>query len=148
MKFVLSSDHGGVHLKGAVKKYLLEKNFSVEDLGPCTSDKSTDYPENADMLVAKILSNKENMGVLICGTGIGVSMRANRYKGIRAALVSNDFTAKSAKAHNNANVICFGERVTTAEEMHKYMDIFLQTEYEGGRHDARLEKLDAPLAAK
>lgn len=148
MNFVLASDHGGVVLKSAVKKYLEENGIDVEDLGGFDPDALDFFPENADMLVEKILENSESTGVLICGTGIGISMRANRYMGIRAALVHNEFTAESAKKHNNANIICFGERVTTASEMRSYMDIFLKTEYEGGRHIERLEKLDAPLITK
>jgi ribose 5-phosphate isomerase B len=148
MKFFVASDHGGVTLKAAVKDYLAEKDFSVVDLGTSEAEKSTDYPDNADDLVQKMLLTEGAMGVLICGTGIGVAIRANRYKGIRAALVHNDFTAEYAKAHNDANVICFGARVTTADEMRCYMDIFLNTDYEGGRHDERVRKLDAPLVTK
>lgn len=145
MHWVIASDHGGVHLKAAVKKYLETRGFSVDDMGVNDADTPACYPENADSVAISLLNGKADMGVLVCGTGIGVSMRANRYKGIRAALVSNAFTAQSAKAHNNANIVCFGERVTSPEEMQQYMDIFLKTEYEGGRHEQRLAALDAPL---
>lgn len=146
MDWFISSDHGGVNLKSAINKYLKEKNININDLGTNSSTESTDYPDNADILVQKILNNQNNMGILICGTGIGVSIRANRYKGIRAALINNEFTAKSAKEHNNANIICFGERVTTIEQAKKYIDIFLNAKYQGGRHNKRLKKLDAPLS--
>ena len=101
-----------------------------------------DYPDFAETLVKHILAKEADLGILLCGTGIGISIAANRHKGIRAAILYDDFTAESAKAHNNANIVVFGGRTMTAEQAIKRLGIFLKTAYEGGRHEQRLCKMD------
>ena len=103
---------------------------------------SVDYPAYADKMAANILAQKADLGILVCGTGIGISIRANRHKGIRAALLYSDEVAEMAKKHNNANVIVFGGRTMTPEDVRKRIEIFLNTEFEGGRHQKRLDMLD------
>ena len=143
MKIVLGSDHGAYELKNELLDYLKSKeNIEVIDCGVNSSD-SVDYPDCADTVVETILNKNADLGVLCCGTGIGISIRANRHKGIRAALVYDQFTAEMAKAHNNANILCFGGRTTSVSDAKSYLDTWLNTSFEGGRHQRRLDKLDA-----
>lgn len=139
----LGADHGGVALKIAIKQ-ALERNWPIVDLG-CYTDDRVDYPDYAAQVSKHVLSTPGSAGILVCGTGIGISIKANRYPGIRAALVYSAFTAEMAKAHNNANILCFGGRTITLEEALACINVWAETAYEGGRHDARLKKLDAPL---
>lgn len=148
MNWVLASDHAGVNLKKALLAFLEEQGHFAYDLGVEDETQKIDYPEPADKAVEALLSGGADMGILVCGTGLGVCMRANRYKGIRATIVHDDFTAKAAKEHSNANVLCFGERVTTEEKALTHLKIFLESTFEGGRHIPRLEKLDAPLVTE
>ena len=142
-RIVLGSDHGAFQLKDELVAYLKKKDdVTVIDAGVNSTD-SVDYPDYADKVVNLIKNNEADAGVLCCGTGIGISIRANRHKGIRAALLHDDFTAEMAKAHNNANVICLGGRTTTIEDAKRYVDIWYATEFEGGRHQRRLDKLDS-----
>ena len=142
MRCVVASDHGAIELKQGIVDYLSSiGTVSVQDLGVHTQD-SVDYPDIANLVVQAILTEKADIGILCCGTGIGISMRANRSKGIRAALVYSEFTAQMAKAHNNANVLCLGGRTTTRQDAITYVQTWLDTQYEAGRHDARLLKLD------
>jgi len=103
---------------------------------------SCDYPDFSDAVVQDLLSQKSDLGILICGTGIGMSIRANRYKGIRAALVHDLFTAENAKKHNNANILCLGERVLSQDLAFSLISTWLNASFEGGRHEKRIEKLD------
>lgn len=139
----IGSDHGGYELKTWIKEQC-SHHYAVKDLG-CYSTDRVDYPDIATSVAKAVLSTPGSIGVLICGTGIGISIKANRYPGIRAALVYNAFTAEMAKRHNNANILCFGERTTTKEDALSYLRIWEETTYEGGRHDIRLQKLDSPL---
>ena len=132
-KIVIASDHAGFSLKEEVKKHLNEKGVEFEDLGTNSKD-SVDYPVFASKLCKKIQSGEYETGILICGTGIGMSMAANKHKGIRAACVSDTFSARATRMHNNANVLCFGERVVGAGLAFELVDAFLFTDYEGGRH--------------
>lgn len=141
MKIALAADHGGFEMKNQIAQYLKNKNFDVFDLGTNSSD-SVDYPDFAQKVVLKLLQSEADLGILVCGTGIGISIAANRHKGIRAALLYDDYVAKVAKEHNNANVLCFGGRTMKIEDVLKRIDIFLAAKYEGGRHDRRLCKLD------
>ena len=141
MTIVIASDHGALELKDAIKIHLASRSIDCIDLGAHNSD-SVDYPDYADKVANAILDGTADKGILCCGTGIGISIRANRYKGIRAALIYNDFTAEMSKAHNNANVICLGGRTTPPELALTLIDIWLDTEFEGGRHQNRLNKLD------
>jgi len=143
-RIALGSDHGGYPLKTTIKAHLASKSPALElhDFGT-EDDASVDYPDFARTVVQAIKKGKADVGILVCGTGIGISMMANRYKGIRAAVVHDEFTAKMAKAHNNANVLCLGGRTTDPDLAEKLVDIWLETPFEGGRHQARLDKLDA-----
>ena len=141
MKIAIASDHGGVDLKEIISNFLKNKNFEVVDLG--TNDTtSVDYPIFADKLADNILKKESDLGILVCGTGVGISIRANRYKGVRAALLYDDEVAVMAKKHNNANVIVFGGRTMNSNDVLKRIDIFLNTEFEGGRHQKRIDLLD------
>ena len=142
MRCVLGADHGGLELKDELKAFLSEKeDVAVEDLGTYSSD-SVDYPDFAEKVAKAILNGEADCGVLVCGTGVGISMKANRYKGIRAALVHSEFTAKMAKVHNNANVLCLGGRTTSVDQAKDFVRIWLEADFEGGRHEGRLAKLD------
>lgn len=141
MKFVVASDHAGVDMKDFIADFLKNKNFDVVDLGT-NGTTSVDYPVYADKLANYILSNNDVLGILVCGTGVGISIRANRYKGIRAAILYSDEVAEMVKKHNNANVMVFGGRTMSKEDIIRRIDIFLNTEYEGGRHQRRIDMLD------
>lgn len=141
MKIAIGADHGGFQAKEALISYLQSKRFDVKDLGT-NSEASVDYPDFAQKVCQEILNAQADLGVLICGTGIGISIAANRFKGIRAALLYSDDVARLAKLHNNANIAVFGGRTMSVQEMKQRLEIFLNTEFEGGRHIHRLEKLD------
>lgn len=141
MKIAIASDHAGLEMKNFIGNVLKEKQIDVLDLG--TNDTtSVDYPLFADKVAEAVLNHKADLGVLVCGTGIGISIRANRHKGIRAALLYSDDVAEMVKKHNNANVIVFGGRTMTKNDVAKRIDIFLNTEFEGGRHQKRIDMLD------
>lgn len=141
MKIVAAADHGGFEMKNQIVEYLRKQGFAVEDLGTNSAD-SVDYPDFAEKAAAKVLAGQADLGILVCGTGIGISIAANRHKGIRAAILYDDYVAKVAREHNNANVLCFGGRTMTTEDVLRRIGIFLKAAYEGGRHDRRLCKLD------
>ncbi|MDD4556535.1 MAG: ribose 5-phosphate isomerase B [Alphaproteobacteria bacterium] len=143
MKIAIAADHGGYGLKQALMAYYHNKNqdIKLEDLGTY-SEESCDYPDVVKPVVAEVLNKQCDFGILICGTGVGISIAANRYKGIRAALVYNEFVAQVVKEHNNANILVFGGRTMTLEEVVRYIEIFNATSFEGGRHNRRIEKLD------
>lgn len=139
MKIAIASDHGGFEMKEAIKQHY--KEFDMLDLGTNTPD-SVDYPDFAKKMVQTLFAKKADLGILICGTGIGISIAANRYKGIRAALIYNSEVAKLAKQHNNANVLVFGGRTMDVDDVINSIDTFIQSEYEGGRHQRRLDKIE------
>ena len=140
MKLAIGSDHGGFALKEAIKDYLLNNGYEVEDFG-CFSEESVDYPDFA-LKVAKAVSCGEfERGILICGTGIGISIAANKVKGVRAALCHDGLTARLAKQHNNANILCMGGRTTGVETAKDIVDNWLNSEFEGGRHLRRINKI-------
>ncbi len=141
MKIVAAADHGGFEMKNQIVENLRKQGFAVEDLGTNSAD-SVDYPDFAEKAAAKVLAGQADLGILVCGTGIGISIAANRHKGIRAAILYDDYVAKVAREHNNANVLCFGGRTMTTEDVLRRIGIFLKAAYEGGRHDRRLCKLD------
>ena len=141
MKIVAAADHGGFEMKNQIVEDLRKQGFAVEDLGTNSAD-SVDYPDFAEKATAKVLAGQADLGILVCGTGIGISIAANRHKGIRAAILYDDYVAKVAREHNNANVLCFGGRTMTTEDVLRRIGIFLKAAYEGGRHDHRLCKLD------
>lgn len=136
-EIILGSDHGGYKLKTEIKKYLEENGYSVQDVG-CYSLESCDYPVIAETVAKKVLS-ENNKGILVCGTGIGVSIAANRHKGIRASHCTDTFTARMTRMHNDSNILCLGERITGVGLALDIVDIWLNTEFEGGRHQKRIE---------
>ena len=136
-KIALASDHAGFELKEKIKKYLIENGYIVTDCGT-DSTASCDYPEFANKLCLAIKEDPEMQGILICGTGIGMSMAANRYKHIRAALCHNEFTARLTRQHNNANVLCMGARTIGEELAFETMKVFLSTDFMGDKHERRI----------
>lgn len=139
---VLASDHNGVALKEKIKNYLKNNNHLVVDLGPYETENKVDYVDYASQL-AEIVSRKDvDKGILICGTGVGMSIAANRFDNVRAALVHNEFTAPKCREHNNANVLCLGSWITDEEQSLKILDTWLTTDFGEGRHVKRVEKLD------
>ena len=141
MNILLANDHAGIDLKNEIKKTLESKGYSVRNLG-CDSDESVDYPDYAHPLAEEVSKNNKLKGIIICGSGIGVSMAANKHKGVRSALCWNQETAKLSRSHNNANVLSLPARFLDKEEAVKIVDIFLNTEFEGGRHERRVEKIN------
>ncbi len=141
MKIYISSDHGGYNLKGYVKKYVSESGYEIEDLGT-NSEESVDYPDYAEKLCKKVFENKAK-GILICGTGIGMSMSANKMKGIRAALCGNEYLAKMSRRHNNSNVLCLGGRVIGEELACNIVKVWLETDFsKEERHHKRVGKIN------
>lgn len=138
----IGSDHGGYELKCHVIKHLEEKGIEYKDFG-CYDEVSVDYPDIAKAVGEAVVSGECENGILICGTGIGISMAANKIKGVRAALCSDVYSATMTKVHNNANIICMGGRVIGRELAFMMVDAWLNAEYEGGRHQARIDKIHA-----
>lgn len=137
----IGSDHGGYELKETLKNHLVEKGALVADLG-ANSPAATDYPDFAQAVAKNVAEGKSNLGVLICTTGVGMSIAANKVPGVRAALVFSEEMAKMARQHNNANVLCIGGKITPAEQAKKMIDAFLAAEFEGGRHERRVNKME------
>ena len=138
-KIIIGSDHGGFNLKNAILDYLKSKGYEVEDYG-CYSTESCDYPIIAKSVAQKVLDS-DSRGILVCGTGIGVSIVANRFQGIRASHCTDTFTARMTRMHNNSNVLCLGERITGVGLALDIVDIWLNTEFEGGRHQNRIDMI-------
>jgi RpiB/LacA/LacB family sugar-phosphate isomerase len=145
MILLLASDHAGFELKRLLADHAREMGHEVVDLGPDNQD-AVDYPDFAHILAQRIAGGQGECGVLICGTGIGMSMTANRHPGVRAALCHDAFTAEFARRHNNANVLCMGGRTTGPGIAVQMLDIFLATGFDGGRHERRIGKIDAGRA--
>lgn len=140
MKIGIGCDHGGFELKGHVIEHLKNKGIEVTDYGTY-SEQSVDYPDCAKPVCEAVLSGDVECGILICGTGIGISIAANKIKGIRAALCSDTYSARMTKQHNNANVICLGGRVVGRELAFDIVDAYLGAQFEGGRHQNRIDKI-------
>jgi ribose 5-phosphate isomerase B len=141
-KIGIAADHAGKELKQLIADFIKLKNFEVIDYGVAVdSSKSVDYPDYAAILAADIASGKLDRGVLICGTGIGMCMTANKFPSVRAALVWDEFTARMSRAHNDANIICLGARVLNHHRAAELVNIWLDTPFEGNRHKARLDKI-------
>jgi len=141
MKIALASDHGGYALKEHIKQYLKKRDIEIIDLGT-DSEESVDYPDFGKACGEFIASGKADKGIIVCGTGIGISIAANKVKGIRCAVVTNTYMAEMSKRHNNANILALGGRVLSLEEAEAIVDTWLDTEFEGGRHQRRVDKLD------
>jgi ribose 5-phosphate isomerase B len=140
----IACDHGGYDLKTQLVPVLEDAGYEVLDLGTNSTD-SVDYPEFGFAMAQAINDGKVSRGVLICGSGIGISMAANRYPNIRAALIHDALGAKLCRQHNNANVLCLGGRLIGPDVARDCLDIFLKTEFEGGRHERRVGKLSKPI---
>lgn len=138
----IGNDHGGYNLKLHIKKLLEEKGIEVKDFGSHDTN-SIDYPDIALPVCESVVSGECECGILVCGTGIGMSIAANKIKGIRAAHVTDSFSARMTKMHNNANVICLGERITGLEIASDIVNAYLNAEFEGGRHEGRVNKFMA-----
>lgn len=138
MKIAIGCDHGGFEHKNAIAAHLKERGFAVTDFG-IYENKSVDYPEIARKVANSVASGENELGILVCGTGIGMSIAANKVNGIRAAACSDHFSAKYTRLHNNANVLCLGGRVIGVGTALELADLFVDTEYEGGRHQKRLD---------
>ena len=140
MKIAIGCDHGGFEHKNAIAEHLKERGFSVTDFG-IYENKSVNYPEIALKVANSVAAGENTLGILVCGTGIGMSMAANKVNGIRAAAVSDHFSAKYTRLHNNANILCLGGRVIGVGTALELADLFVDTEYEGGRHQKRIDMI-------
>jgi len=140
-KIVIASDHAGFHLKEKIKEFLQKENHDVIDVG-CFSAESVDYPEFGAKAIEKILNKEAEYGILICGTGIGMSIVANRFPGIRAALCHEPFSAKMSRLHNNANVLVLGGRIIGEGIALEIVKTFFETPFEGGRHERRINLIE------
>lgn len=142
MKIAIGSDHGGFRLKGEIVEYLKGKGIEYVDFG--TFDESScDYPDIALEVAEEVAAKKADFGILICGTGIGISIAANKVPGIRAALCSDTFSAHATREHNNANILAIGQRVVGSGLALDIVDTFLKTNFEGDRHNRRIDKITA-----
>ena len=139
-KIFISSDHAGYILKEQIKKKF-NKRYDFQDLGTDDSKKSVNYPDYAHKLCNKVSKNSKNMGILVCGSGMGMSMAANRHKKIRAAVCYSVKNTKLSRLHNNANIITLGSRLTKKNIAFKCVDVFVKTKFEGGRHKKRVQKI-------
>lgn len=135
----IGSDHAGIELKSAITE-AIHKDYAIEDVGPFDTT-SVDYPDYAKKVAESVAQNKNALGILICGSGIGMSIAANKVKGIRAALVHSVETAKLSRQHNNANILCLGARTTAPDLALEIVNTWLQTKFEGDRHQRRVEKI-------
>lgn len=140
MKIAFGCDHGGFIYKEAVINYLKNSGHEVVDFGTFSED-SCDYPDYATKVTNAVVTKDCNYGVLICGTGIGMSIVANKVKGIRCAHVTDEFSAEMTRRHNNANVLALGARISKIEDCLKFVEIFLNTPFDGGRHQTRVSKI-------
>ncbi|EFH93101.1 ribose 5-phosphate isomerase B [Finegoldia magna] len=142
MKIAIAADHGGFELKDSMVEYIKSLENEVMDLGTNSAD-SVDYPDYAKKVCEEIQQGNSDLGILICGTGIGMSLAANKFEGIRAACVSDVYSAKMSRNHNNANVLCIGARVIGDEVAKLIIKTFLENEFEAGRHQRRVDKIMA-----
>jgi ribose 5-phosphate isomerase B len=141
-RIVVGADHAGFPLKEKVRDYLKSHGYDVEDTGPASAE-SVDYPDFAEKVAARVAAKQADFGVLMCGTGLGVAIAANKVRGIRAATCNDTLSAHFARAHNNANVLAMGGRLIDEATAQKVLDTWLSTPFEGGRHERRVEKIAA-----
>ena len=139
-KISLSSDHAGFKLKETIKKFLIKKKIKVLDLGP-KNNNSVDYPDYAKKVAKNIIAKKSDIGILVCGSGTGMAMSANKFKKIRAAVCYNKASTRLSRQHNNANIMALGARLTRKTDAIKLVNVFLNTKFEGGRHLRRVNKV-------
>ena len=139
-KICIASDHAGYELKDKIKDFLIDKSISVIDLGPFSKD-SVDYPDYAKKVAKRLILRKSDVGVLVCGSGTGMAITANKFKGIRAAQCYNKTSTILSRQHNNSNIICLGARMLKYKDAFKYVTYFLTTKFESGRHQKRINKI-------
>ena len=139
-KICIASDHAGYDLKEKIKDFLINRDIDVIDLGP-SSKVSVDYPDNAKKVAKRVLLKKSESGILVCGSGTGMAITANKFKGIRAAQCYNKFVTILSRQHNNANIICLGSRILKSKDMFSLINYFLSTKFEAGRHQKRINKI-------
>ena len=139
-KIFISSDHAGFKLKEAIKVYLSKKKLTFQDLGPHNNDR-VDYPDYAHKVAKRVKISKNNIGILVCGSGMGMNIAANRHKNIRAAQCFNVKSTKLSRLHNDANIITLGSRLLSKKNALKFISVFLNTKFEGGRHTKRIRKI-------
>jgi len=139
-KICIGSDHAGFELKGKIKDYLINKSISVIDLGTLSKD-SVDYPIYAKKVAKRLILRKSDAGILICGSGTGMAITANKFKGIRAAQCYNKSSTILSREHNNCNIICLGSRMLKFKDAFKYVTYFLNTKFKSGRHQKRVNKI-------
>ena len=142
MTYYIGADHAGIDIKAYVKELFEKIGHEVIDLGPFNKDR-VDYPDFAAKVCKSVLENENSKGILICGSGLGMSMAANKFDGIRAALCHNEYSAKMAREHNDANVICLGERVSGYGMIEAIVTAWNESSFEGGRHAQRVDKINA-----
>jgi ribose 5-phosphate isomerase B len=142
MKIALGADHAGYELKNQIKAYLAAKGMDTVDLGT-NSGESVDYPDYAQAVAERVSQEQADLGILVCGSGIGMAISANKISGIRAANVSSEYEAQMCREHNNANVLALGARILSAEQAKVIVDKWLATGFAGGRHERRVEKIAA-----
>ena len=140
MKVAIASDHGGFTLKKTVLDVLKTLHISYEDLG-CDSEESVDYPDFAEAVARKVSTGKADRGILLCGTGAGMAIVANKFKGIRAAVAADSYTARMIREHNDANVLALGGRVLDSKKVAEIVKLFIETPFAGGRHERRVKKI-------
>ena len=141
-KFYIATDHAGYAVKAYVKDFVTELGHEIVDLGPDSADR-VDYPDFAKKCADAVIADEGSFGILICGTGIGISISANKVPGIRAALCHDHYTAMLTRQHNDANILCFGDRVVGKGVIEDMIEVFAITEFEGGRHAGRVAKIEA-----
>jgi ribose 5-phosphate isomerase B len=141
MKYFIGTDHAGIEIKSFVKEIFEKEGYDVEDLGPFDNAR-VDYPDFAKKVCEAVVRNKNSKGILICGTGLGMSMAANKFQGIRAALCHNDYSAAMAREHNDANILCLGQRVTGLGAMESIIKTWISHDFLHGRHEQRVEKIN------
>ncbi len=139
-KICISSDHAGYKIKEYIKALLYKKKISLIDLGP-HNDKSVDYPDYAKKVAKRIKGKKSDFGILVCGSGTGMAISANKIRGVRAAVCYNKTSTYLCRSHNNANILCIGARLTKKNSIGKIVSVFLKTKFEGGRHQRRIRKI-------
>lgn len=140
MTLAIGADHGGVRLKDAIKAYLDERGIAYHDFGTFTEE-SVDYPVIATKVAHAVANGQYDRGLLFCGTGIGISIAANKVRGIRAAVCTDAYSAEYCRRHNNANILCLGGRVIDAAHARELVGLYLDTEFEGGRHERRVQEI-------
>ncbi len=141
MKFYIATDHAGYAVKAYIKELITERGHKIIDLGPDSADR-VDYPDFGHKCAEAVAADEGSFGIVVCGTGIGISIAANKVPGIRAALCHDAYTAAMARMHNNAQILAFGERVVGKGVIESMIDAFITTEFEGGRHAARVAKIE------